>query len=112
MNFFDARRPRFSFFDVSMNVAWLGVGVAGFGYVLRRRCFIFCRGHRRVMRMTDGFSGKRLDVRAAAIGRGCHGRGFVRVAVIVVFEIFKNVADVQEGVAVQTDIHECRLHAG
>jgi hypothetical protein len=105
MNFFYPGRAGFSFFDVSMNVVLLGVRVAGFGGKFRRGCFIF--------RVTDGFAGKRFYVRgAAAIGRGCGERGLVSVAVIVVFEIFKNVADVQEGVAVQTDIHECRLHAG
>ncbi len=44
------------------------------------------------------------------LGNG--GRGFVAVTVIVIFEIFKNITDVQEGVAVQADIDECRLHAG
>ena len=31
---------------------------------------------------------------------------------VVVFEIFENVADVQERVAVETDVHEGGLHAG
>jgi len=35
-----------------------------------------------------------------------------RMAVIVVFEIFENVADVEEGVTVQADVHESGLHAG
>jgi hypothetical protein len=34
------------------------------------------------------------------------------VAMIVVFEIFEDVADVQKGIAIQADIHESRLHAG
>ncbi len=34
------------------------------------------------------------------------------MAVIVVFEIFENVADVQESVAVETDIDERGLHTG
>jgi len=33
------------------------------------------------------------------------------VAVIVVFEVFENVADVEECVAVQADVDERRLHA-
>jgi hypothetical protein len=32
--------------------------------------------------------------------------------VIVVLEVFENVADVQEGVAVETNVHEGGLHAG
>jgi hypothetical protein len=36
----------------------------------------------------------------------------VPLAVIVVFEVFEYVANVQEGVAVQSDVNEGRLHAG
>jgi len=36
----------------------------------------------------------------------------VRVPVIVVFEVFENVADVQEGVAIKANVHESGLHAG
>ena len=32
--------------------------------------------------------------------------------VVVVFEIFEEVADVKEGVAIEADVHEGRLHAG
>jgi hypothetical protein len=32
--------------------------------------------------------------------------------VVVVFEIFQEIADVQEGIAIQADIYEGRLHAG
>jgi hypothetical protein len=36
----------------------------------------------------------------------------VAMAVIIVFEIFENVADVQESVAVEADIDERGLHTG
>ena len=36
----------------------------------------------------------------------------MRMSWIVVFQIFENVADVQERIAVQTDVHESGLHAG
>jgi hypothetical protein len=36
----------------------------------------------------------------------------VRMVVIVIFEIFENVADVQEGVAIKADVDESRLHTG
>jgi hypothetical protein len=67
----------------------------------------------RFVRVGQHFSGK-LDVlgtrgRFAVSNRR---RWFVTVAVIVIFQIFENVTDVQEGVTVQADIHECRLHAG
>ena len=35
----------------------------------------------------------------------------MRVVMIVIFKIFENVADVQEGVAIQTDVDESRLHS-
>jgi hypothetical protein len=35
----------------------------------------------------------------------------VRVAVIVVLKIFENVADVEESIAIEADVHERRLHA-
>jgi len=36
----------------------------------------------------------------------------MRVPVIVILEIFENVADVQESIAVETNVHESGLHAG
>jgi hypothetical protein len=62
----------------------------------------------------QGFARQQFDRRT---DRGC-GRGsrnlrhIVRVPVVVVLEIFENVADVQEGVAVQANVHESGLHAG
>ncbi len=34
------------------------------------------------------------------------------VAVIVIFEIFENVADVKESIAIEANFHERRLHSG
>jgi hypothetical protein len=34
----------------------------------------------------------------------------VRIAVVVVFKIFEDVADVQEGIAIEADVHESGLH--
>jgi hypothetical protein len=36
----------------------------------------------------------------------------VRVAVIVVFQIFENIADVEESIAIEADVNESGLHAG
>lgn len=47
---------------------------------------------------------------AAAVQRSCRNRRF-SVSVIVIFQIFENVADVQEGVSIQADVHECGLHS-
>ena len=38
-------------------------------------------------------------------------RGLVAMTVIVIFEIFENVADVEESVAIEADIDESGLHA-
>jgi hypothetical protein len=62
----------------------------------------------------QGFTGKHFDrgtIRGGQRGNGCW-RLLVRVPRIVVLEVFENVADVQEGVAVQTNVHEGGLHAG
>jgi hypothetical protein len=31
---------------------------------------------------------------------------------VVLFEVFENVTDVQEGIAIETDVHKGGLHAG
>ena len=63
----------------------------------------------------ERFAGKQLD------SAGGHGRERrrsggrligVRVTVIVVFEIFEDIADVKEGVAIEADVNERGLHAG
>src|SRR6267378_4754629 len=61
----------------------------------------------------QGFTGKHFDrgtIRGGQRARG--GRLLVRMPGIVVLEVFENVADVQEGVAVETNVHEGGLHAG
>jgi hypothetical protein len=35
----------------------------------------------------------------------------MRLTVIVVLEIFENVADVEESIAIEADVNESRLHA-
>src|SRR5947208_7654654 len=59
------------------------------------------------------FAWKHFHGRTNSRGQRCHGslRLLVWVPVIVVFEIFKNIADIQESVAIQTDVHESGLHA-
>jgi len=36
----------------------------------------------------------------------------VTMAMIVVFQIFKNITDIEEGISVEADVHESGLHAG
>src|SRR5262249_5004679 len=63
--------------------------------------------------LTDRFAGQNFR----SDGSGCWRRAVavriaVAMAVIVVFEIFEDVADVQEGVTVEADIDEGGLHTG
>jgi hypothetical protein len=62
----------------------------------------------------QGFPGKQFD-RGSICRRQRSHRGLrllVRMPVIVVLEVFENVADVKESVAVETNVHESGLHAG
>jgi hypothetical protein len=72
------------------------------------RFFVMFRGPR------QGFTREQLNGRAIREGhRGSRSlRLLVRVPVIVILEIFENVADVQESVAVEADVHESGLHSG
>ena len=44
--------------------------------------------------------------------RGRHRRLLVRMPVVVVLQVFENITHVEEGVAVEANVHESRLHAG
>jgi hypothetical protein len=72
-------------------------------------CFAMSSGVR------ERFTGKHFDDvrrRGRIRWRSRHRRIGVPVSVIIVLEIFEDVADVQEGIAIEADIHERRLHAG
>jgi hypothetical protein len=104
MNFVDAWSSRFGFFDVGVNFVMSDLGVAGLDYVIVRWSLV---------RAAVRFSGNNYNDRGtAAVFRGNGGRLLVPVSVVVILEIFENVADVQEGIAIQADIDECRLHTG
>jgi hypothetical protein len=104
VNLLNTGRAGFGFFDVGVNFVLVDAGVAGLGHTFHGLRFV---------RTAQRFSRKNFHRRSAsAIFRGGHRRLLVPVSVIVVLEIFENVADVQEGIAVQADVHECRLHAG
>ena len=63
---------------------------------------------------SQGLTGKQFD-RGTNGGRQRRRRGLMalmRLPVIVVLKIFKNVADIKEGVAIEADVHESGLHAG
>ncbi|PYU69370.1 MAG: hypothetical protein DMG49_13570 [Acidobacteria bacterium] len=62
----------------------------------------------------QGFTGKQVYRRAIRGRQRRRGglRLLVRMPWIVVLEVFENVADVQEGIAVETNVHESGLHAG
>src|SRR5277367_6179764 len=64
--------------------------------------------------VAERFAGKQLDdVRRSRRKRGrSRGCVCVRMAVIVVFEIFEDIADVEESIAIEADVNESGLHAG
>lgn len=73
-----------------------------FALAFRAR-FRLSRGFRGCFRPLRQRGGRRLRRRKGRFRMGA--RGFV------LFQVFEYVADVQEGVAVQADVHEGRLHA-
>jgi hypothetical protein len=82
-------------------VAFLGVR-----FIEVQNLFVPPRGYRQRL-SRQYFDRRRSD--AATQGRRSD-RNF-SVTVIVVFQVFKYVADVKEGVPIQADVHECGLHA-
>ena len=56
------------------------------------------------MRVREHFSGERL--RKCRDRRNYRGVRLRAMPVVIILEVFEDVADVQEGVAVQPDIHE------
>jgi len=105
-------------FGAGIAIVVLGCAVKFFGRtVIAAVAMFFARLVQRDRLFMDGargqgFARQRFD-ESAARGRGDCGRGGIPVgmAVIVVFEIFENVADVEERVAIQADVDESRLHA-
>jgi hypothetical protein len=64
----------------------------------------------------EGFAGQQFDgggrIAAGNGGERRVSRGMgVIVTMIVVFEVFEDIADVEKGVAIQADVDESRLHA-
>ena len=76
----------------------------------------FFRSHLfvRNCRTRQRFAGKKLDGarRSRRVRRSRGGQIRLRMTSIILLEVFEDVADVQESVAVQPDIDESRLHAG
>jgi hypothetical protein len=61
--------------------------------------------------VTQRFAGQHFRPYRNGNRRGHSVRLGLPMTVLVIFKIFENVADVQEGVAVKPDVHERGLHA-
>jgi hypothetical protein len=65
---------------------------------------------------SERLAGKQLDARAVTLWHGGNRQMLVmvlvRLAVLVILEVFEDVAHVEKRIAVQPDVHESRLHAG
>ena len=66
------------------------------------------------VRSVQSLAWQQFDGRSARRSEGLRStdRNVMGVTVIVIFEILENVADVKEGIAIEANFHECRLHAG
>ena len=62
------------------------------------------------VRVGERFAGQSLHKRSRRRNHRCLRRVPMAMVVIVVLEIFEDVADVQKCVAVQSDVYERRLH--
>jgi hypothetical protein len=99
---------RVNFFDVRADVV-----------IFRVRVFVVVRnyGRRGFVCASKRLAGENFDAGGAALcGRSGTFMTVIAVTMIVVpvvitFEIFENVADVEECVAIQADVHESGLHA-
>jgi hypothetical protein len=72
----------------------------------------FVTGFVRGVRATQGFAGEHVDDRGRRRRGGLGVRFRLAMAVIVVFQIFEYVADVEESVAIEPDVDESGLHSG
>ena len=65
---------------------------------------------------SERLAGQQLDGRAVTLRHCGNGQRLVmllvRLAVLVILEVFEDVADVEKRIAVEADVHESRLHAG
>lgn len=64
--------------------------------------------------VSQRFAGEQLDNvgRYRRISGGSGGGIGMGVAMIVVFEIFEDITDVKESIAIEADVNESGLHAG
>jgi hypothetical protein len=111
LRFVHAGSAGFGFFDMGTNV----VGFDIVGTFLTR--FGRRKGTGRA-RAAQGFAGQDFD-RSSDFADDLRGgrvaiaaAGIMAVAMIVIVQIFKNITDIEKGIAVETDVHESGLHAG
>ncbi len=112
MNFVYAGSPRLDFFDMGANIVSLsgvaaGPGTAfgrfeGNGFIRTGSCF--------AGQDVDGRSRFARNLRYERVIIAATVAGIMAVAMIVIVQIFKNITNVEEGIAVETNVHESRLH--
>jgi len=109
LNFVYAGSARLDFFDMGANVVCLsGVAVLGTAFGRFERNGFIRTGTRFAGQDVDGRSRFARNLRRVTIAATV--AGIMAVAMIVIVQIFKNITDIEEGVAVETDVHESRLH--
>jgi len=112
LNFVYAGSARLGFFDMGANVVSLSGVAAVPGSALGRfeRNGFIRTGTRFAGQDVDGRSRFARNLRRGRVTIAATMAGIMAVARIVIVQIFKNITDIEEGVAVETNVHESRLH--
>jgi hypothetical protein len=113
LNFVYAGSAGFGFFDMSANVVSLSdvATVLGTAFGRFERSGFLRTATRFARQDFDGRSRFTADLRSGCVTVAAVA-GIVSVAMLVVVQIFKNITDIEEGVAVEANVHESRLHTG
>ena len=101
----------FAFRSVHILVRGMLFGVRLFRVELFMMRFVMMLAGARQRFARQKFDGSAVHWRERRDRRG-YWRLLVRVPVVVVLQVFEYIANVEEGVAVEADVHESGLHAG
>jgi hypothetical protein len=113
MNFFVLRFLRFGRNILAMSIVVMLLARSFGDFVRRALTVSFVSSFIAPVSVRQHFARQRFDVSARRRNRRClRVRLAGRVPVIVILEIFENVANVKESVAIQADVNESGLHSG
>jgi len=113
LNFIYAGSTGLGLFDMGANGVRLTALAAVLGTAFGRfeRNGFIQTGTRFAGQDVDGRSRFARNLRRGHVTIAATVAGIMAVAMIVIVQIFKNITNIEEGVAVKTNVHEGRLHA-